>query len=68
MGGTPGEIAGSTTPHLVVFDCITCDKCLPVCPNDANFAFTLAQGEVPVLRLRRGADGAWATEAAAPMW
>ncbi len=25
--------------HLYVFDCISCDKCLPVCPNDANFVF-----------------------------
>lgn len=25
--------------HLVTFDCITCDKCIPVCPNDANFAY-----------------------------
>jgi putative selenate reductase len=25
--------------HLVLFDCITCDKCVPVCPNDANFLY-----------------------------
>jgi putative selenate reductase len=25
--------------HLVLFDCITCDKCIPVCPNDANFLY-----------------------------
>ncbi len=25
--------------HLVVFDCLTCDKCLPVCPNAANFTY-----------------------------
>lgn len=24
---------------LVVFDCVTCDKCLPVCPNAANFTY-----------------------------
>ena len=24
---------------LVVFDCVTCDKCLPVCPNAANFKY-----------------------------
>ena len=23
--------------HLTLFDCITCNKCLPVCPNAANF-------------------------------
>ncbi|MEP0845242.1 MAG: glutamate synthase [Phycisphaerae bacterium] len=25
--------------HLTTFDCITCDKCLPVCPNAANFLY-----------------------------
>jgi putative selenate reductase len=25
--------------HLALFDCLNCDKCLPVCPNDANFAY-----------------------------
>ncbi|MEE9297223.1 MAG: glutamate synthase [Phycisphaerae bacterium] len=25
--------------HLEVFDCITCDKCIPVCPNAANFTY-----------------------------
>jgi putative selenate reductase len=25
--------------HLLTFDCITCDKCIPVCPNDANFTY-----------------------------
>ncbi len=25
--------------HLTTFDCITCDKCLPVCPNAANFTY-----------------------------
>lgn len=25
--------------HLNTFDCITCDKCLPVCPNSANFTY-----------------------------
>ncbi len=28
--------------HLSCFDCISCDKCLPVCPNDANFVFPTA--------------------------
>ncbi len=25
--------------RLVLFDCISCDKCVPVCPNDANFVY-----------------------------
>jgi putative selenate reductase len=33
--------------HLVLFDCITCDKCVPVCPNDANFMY-----ETPPVDLR----------------
>ncbi len=34
-GKTPVRIDS----HLEVFDCITCDKCIPVCPNDANFTY-----------------------------
>ena len=26
---------------LMLFDCISCDKCVPVCPNDANFVYTV---------------------------
>ena len=25
--------------RLTLFDCINCDKCLPACPNDANFVY-----------------------------
>jgi putative selenate reductase len=41
----PRYRAGSLRPprrigrHLALFDCINCDKCLPACPNDANFAY-----------------------------
>jgi len=27
--------------ELVLFDCISCDKCVPVCPNDANFGYQI---------------------------
>jgi putative selenate reductase len=27
------------TSHLTTFDCVSCDKCLPVCPNTALFAY-----------------------------
>jgi len=30
---TPKKIGS----QLEFFDCVSCDKCLPVCPNDANF-------------------------------
>mgnify|MGYP006278782271 CR=1 FL=1 len=50
---------------LQLFDCISCDKCVPVCPNDANFTFVLPQTRIPVVKLewdgvawRRWADGA----------
>jgi putative selenate reductase len=30
--------------HLALFDCINCDKCVQVCPNDANFSIEVAPG------------------------
>ena len=44
--------------HLELFDCITCDKCIPVCPNDANFTFVLPRLRLPVVKLRNEA-GLW---------
>jgi putative selenate reductase len=38
--------------HLQLFDCITCDKCVPVCPNDANFTFSLPRVDIPVVKVR----------------
>lgn len=34
---TPRKIGS----HLEIFDCINCDKCIPVCPNDANFSYEI---------------------------
>jgi len=31
--------------ELELLDCLTCDKCIPVCPNVANFTFEVARGE-----------------------
>jgi len=45
--------------RLELFNCITCDKCIPVCPNDANFALQIPPTEIPIIRVRRDAD-AWA--------
>jgi putative selenate reductase len=36
---------GST---LELFNCLTCDKCIPVCPNDANFMLVLPPREEPL--------------------
>lgn len=46
----PPRKVGST---LRLFDCLTCDKCVPVCPNDANFTLSLPPAELPVVKLRR---------------
>jgi putative selenate reductase len=51
---TPPNKVGST---LVLFDCLTCDKCIPLCPNDANFILAIPPGETPVERVARSADG-----------
>jgi putative selenate reductase len=32
--------------HLELWDCINCDKCIPVCPNDANFFFELTPVDI----------------------
>ncbi len=34
---TPTKIGS----HLYLWDCINCDKCIPVCPNDSNFYFEI---------------------------
>lgn len=43
--------------HLVTFDCITCDKCIPVCPNDANFAYVSGEVDLTYFDLEVAADG-----------
>ena len=43
---------------LTLFDCVTCSKCVPVCPNDANFTFVLPAVDLPIVKVwREGA--AW---------
>jgi putative selenate reductase len=46
---------------LELFNCITCDKCIPVCPNDANFALRIPPTTVPVL-VARHEGGSWTCE------
>ena len=43
--------------HLQLFDCITCDICVPVCPNDANFTYRLEEAELPVIKVQRRSEG-----------
>jgi putative selenate reductase len=42
--------------HLFIFDCLSCDKCVPVCPNDANFIIEVepARFEYRDYRLTKG--------------
>ena len=56
-----------------LFDCITCDICVPVCPNDANFTFgspgradSGGQGDAGRDRLDLGRGGAAALDRAPP--
>ncbi len=46
--------------HLVTFDCITCDKCIPVCPNDANFTYRTGQVRLPYRDIEVRLDGSLA--------
>ncbi|MDZ7343824.1 MAG: glutamate synthase [candidate division KSB1 bacterium] len=43
--------------QLALFDCINCDKCIPVCPNDANFYYALQPCEVTYSNYRLGPGG-----------
>lgn len=38
--------------HLSTFDCLTCNICLPICPNAANFSLPIGKREIPYPRLR----------------
>ncbi|HVR70650.1 MAG TPA: glutamate synthase [Vicinamibacteria bacterium] len=46
--------------HLALFDCVNCDKCVPVCPNDANFVYDTAvhQGDYARFVVAKGAVAA----------
>ena len=45
--------------HLTVFDCVTCDKCLPVCPNAANFKYPTPIVAFDFRDVLVAADGSW---------
>ncbi|MCM2255871.1 MAG: glutamate synthase [Vicinamibacteria bacterium] len=45
---------------LQLFDCVTCNKCVPVCPNDANFAFVLPRLEQSIVKLLPRPGGGFA--------
>ena len=43
--------------HLWLWDCLSCSKCIPACPNDAVFEIEVEPfiGEVPVIEIEGGA-------------
>lgn len=43
--------------HLVFWDCLDCDKCLPVCPNDANFLFDVTPVEQEYFNIEVNGNG-----------
>jgi len=45
--------------HLTTFDCITCDKCLPVCPNAANFTYPTSVQAFDYHDIIVQPDGTW---------
>ncbi|TWT41823.1 putative selenate reductase subunit YgfK [Phycisphaerae bacterium RAS1] len=45
--------------QLETFDCITCDKCLPVCPNAANFKYPTPIVAFEYHDVIVEADGSW---------
>jgi len=52
----------STPPRKVgtmleLFDCLTCDKCIPVCPNDANFALKIPPSKKEILEFEKNKSG-----------
>jgi putative selenate reductase len=58
--GKPPRKVGSA---LVLLDCLSCDKCVPVCPNDANFAIDTPPEEVAYENVVVDAGGAVTREA-----
>lgn len=47
--------------QLELFDCVTCDKCIPVCPNHANFTFALPPTTIQQVRAHKEESG-WRIE------
>ena len=45
--------------HLDLFDCITCEKCLPVCPNAANFIYPTPAVAFEYHDVLVAPDGTW---------
>lgn len=44
--------------QLALLDCVSCNKCIPVCPNDANFSYAIPKREEDIVKLRLE-NGRW---------
>jgi putative selenate reductase len=53
--GVPRKIGSK----LWLYDCVNCDKCVPVCPNDANFVYEGPAVEVGYSDVEIDASGQW---------
>ncbi len=42
---------------LALFDCLSCNKCVPVCPNDANFVLDTPPREQAIVKVQQTASG-----------
>jgi putative selenate reductase len=51
--GVPRKIGSK----LWLYDCINCDKCVPVCPNDANFVYEAPAEAIPYNNFELLAEG-----------
>ncbi|MCP4444573.1 MAG: glutamate synthase [Myxococcales bacterium] len=52
--------------ELELFDCVSCNKCIPVCPNDANFAFSVPLGEQAIVKVQLE-GGVWTSRECGPL-
>jgi len=43
--------------HLWLYDCINCDQCVPVCPNDSNFVYETEPAEIAYVNYLLTPDG-----------
>ncbi|HEY3836210.1 MAG TPA: 4Fe-4S dicluster domain-containing protein [Bryobacteraceae bacterium] len=51
--GVPRKIGS----RLAIYDCINCDKCVPDCPNDANFIYDTTPGAIEYSNFELSAEG-----------
>jgi Pyruvate/2-oxoacid:ferredoxin oxidoreductase delta subunit len=57
--GSPRRVKST----LALFDCLSCDKCIAVCPNDANFAISTPKIDpIPLLDWVVTGDGSLRSE------